>query len=136
MIKKGKDINASNQTSNRILVGTSVTGELKSKGDIRIDGSVNGNVEITGKLVVGEKGEVEGEVKCAYATVSGSLRGNIEVTELLSLESTAKVHGDIITNKLSVETGAEFTGSCSMGAVVREIKKDQEKEDTVSEATA
>lgn len=113
-----------NQASNRILAGTSIEGEIQSNGDFRVDGNINGKIEISGKLVIGEKGYVEGEIICAHATISGSFKGRLEVSELLSLKEQAKVHGDVITNKLSIEPGAEFTGSCNMGAVVREISKD------------
>ena len=136
MIKKGKDTMDANQASNRILIGTTIEGEVNSKGDIRIDGKIKGTVNITGKLVVGEKGVIEGEVKCAFANVAGTLKGQVEVSELLSLQATAKVHGDIVTNKLSIEPGAEFTGSCSMGAVVREIKKDGEQNHQQGQETA
>lgn len=117
-----------NQASNRILSGTSIEGELRSDGDMRIDGKVKGIIDIKGKLVVGENGLVEGEISCAYATVAGTVKGKVEVSELLSLQASAKLHGDVITNKLSIEPGAEFTGSCSMGAVVREISNKDEKE--------
>lgn len=124
MIKKS--VPESNQASNRILTGTTIEGEISSKGDVRVDGKIKGKVNITGKLVVGEKGVVEGEIKCAFANISGTLKGQLEVSELLSLQSTARVNGDIITNKLSIEPGAEFTGSCAMGSVIREIKKDED----------
>lgn len=116
-----------NQASNRILAGTSIEGELRSDGDMRIDGKVSGLINIKGKLVVGEKGIVEGEVICAYATVAGTIKAKVEVSELLSLQASAKLHGDVMTNKLAIEPGAEFTGSCSMGAVVREISKDEKQ---------
>lgn len=125
MIKKAKDSTDANQASNRILAGTSIEGEIKSNGDIRVDGSLMGNINISGKLVVGEKGSVEGDIKCAYATVSGTLKGKIEVSELFSLQASARVNGEVLTNKLSVEPGAEFTGSCTMGSVVREIKNEE-----------
>ncbi len=124
MIKKNQP--ESNQASNRILAGTAIEGEIKSKGDVRVDGKIKGTINITGKLVVGEKGIVEGNIKCAFANISGHLKGQLEVSEQLTLQATARVNGDIVTNKLSVESGAEFTGSCSMGSVVREIKKDED----------
>lgn len=127
MIKKSAP--ETNQASNRILTGTTIEGEISSKGDVRVDGKVKGKINITGKLVIGEKGLVEGEIKCAYANISGSLKGQLEVSELLSLQATARVHGDIITNKLSIEPGAEFTGSCAMGSVLREIRKDEDAEE-------
>lgn len=128
MIKRNKDINDYSQTCNRILEGTTIEGEIHSKGDFRVDGKLKGNVHISGKLVVGKKGVVDGEIKAGSATVSGLIKGTLQVTELLALQTTAKVHGDVSTGKLSVDPGAEFTGSCSMGAVVREIQKhDAEK---------
>jgi cytoskeletal protein CcmA (bactofilin family) len=125
MIKK--NVQDASQTGNRILTGTSIEGELRSDGDMRIDGRVKGQVNIKGKLVVGEKGHIEGEVHCAYANVAGTIKAKMEVSELLTLQASAKLHGDIITNKLAIEPGAEFTGSCSMGAVVREIQKEGER---------
>ncbi|MDZ7845627.1 MAG: polymer-forming cytoskeletal protein [Owenweeksia sp.] len=127
MMKKTREQTDSNQASNRVLAGTSIEGEIHSDGDIRIDGSLKGNINISGKLVIGEKGKVEGEVKCTNANVSGNLQGKIQVMELLSLAASAQVKGDVITDKLSVEPGAEFTGSCSMGSVIREMKNEQER---------
>ena len=123
MKKNNADLN---QASNRILSGTSIEGEITSNGDFRVDGNIKGKIEITGKLVVGEKGMVDGEINCAYATISGSFKGQLYVSELLVLKEQAKVHGDVVTSKLSIEPGAEFTGSCSMGAVIRDINKNAE----------
>ncbi len=123
MLKKNKEVIDANQASNRILAGTRIEGDVSSNGDIRVDGAVKGTVNITGKLVIGENGEVEGDIKCANANVSGSLKGKIVVTELLALQATARVNGEVLTNKLSVESGAEFSGSCSMGSVVRDMKQ-------------
>ncbi len=124
MMKKPKEIEGGGQASNRILAGTKMEGEVQSKGDIRVDGELKGTINISGKLVIGEKGKVDGEIKCGSANVSGHLSGTVEVSELLTLQKTARVHGDILTSKLAVEPGAEFTGSCSMGAVVRKMKNE------------
>jgi len=112
------------QASNRILLGTEIIGDIKSNGDFRIDGHVKGTITIEGKLVIGEKGSVDGQVVCENATVSGVFKGKMEVVELLTLLSSSKFQGDMITSKLSVDPGAEFTGSCSMGAVVRDLASD------------
>lgn len=110
------------QASNRILIGTEIVGDIKTNGDLRVDGYIKGTIEASGKLVVGQKGMVEGHVICANSTVSGTIKGTLEITELLTLHATAKVQGDIQTGKLAIEPGAEFTGKCNMGAVVRELK--------------
>jgi cytoskeletal protein CcmA (bactofilin family) len=114
------------QASNRILLGTEITGDITSNGDLRIDGKLNGSVNMEGKLVIGEKGEVDGDINCTNATVAGTLKGRINVKELMTMLKSAHVEGDLITGKLSVEPGAEFTGTCSMGAVVRKMKDERE----------
>ena len=113
---------------NMIGDGTTITGDIKSKGDIRVDGSLKGSIETEGKVVVGQGGVVEGDVICKDADVAGVLKAKITVSQLLSLKSSAKLNGDIVTNKLSIEPGATFTGSCSMGAVIKDIKDLEQSE--------
>ena len=116
------------ETVNTIGAGTVVTGDIQSKGDVRIDGILKGSINTSGKIVLGKEGVVEGDVVCNSADISGKIKAKITVSQLLSLKSTAKLNGDIITNKLSIEPGATFTGSCSMGAVIKDIKDGGKKE--------
>ncbi len=121
------------ETVNTIGVGTVITGDVQSKGDVRIDGTLKGSVNTSGKVVLGKEGIIEGGVVCNSADISGIIKAKITVSQLLSLKATAKLNGDIITNKLSIEPGAAFTGSCSMGAVIKDIKdagKTEQKEKT------
>ena len=121
------------ETINTIGAGTIVTGDIQSKGDIRLDGVLKGSVNTSGKVVLGKEGIIEGDVVCNSADISGTLKAKITVSQLLSLKATAKLNGEIITNKLSIEPGAAFTGSCSMGAVIKDIKdagKTEQKEKT------
>ena len=111
-----------NSVVNIIGQGTSILGDINSNGDIRVDGTLKGSIKTEGKVVLGKEGVVEGDVICQNADISGIIKAKITVSNLLSLKDTAKLNGDIVTNKLSIEPGAEFTGSCSMGAVIREIK--------------
>mgnify|MGYP000241521632 CR=1 FL=1 len=107
---------------NTIGAGTVVTGDVQSKGDIRVDGSLKGSLNTSGKVVLGKEGVIEGDVLCNSADISGTIKAKITVSQLLSLKATAKLNGDIITNKLSIEPGASFSGSCSMGAVIKDLK--------------
>ncbi len=107
---------------NIIGVGTVITGDIQSKGDIRIDGTLKGAVKTSGKVVVGQAGIIEGDVDCNNADIAGTLNAKISVAQLLSLKATAKLTGDLVTNKLAIEPGAAFTGHCSMGAVIKDIK--------------
>lgn len=99
---------------NKIVAGTKIHGEIETQGDIRIDGNVVGTLNIRGKLVLGPKGVVEGEIKCKNAEVMGTINGEIKVEELLSLKASAKIKGDVITNKISIEPGAILTGTINM----------------------
>ena len=107
---------------NMIGAGTVITGDITSKGDIRVDGALNGSVKTEGKVVLGQDGVIEGDVVCRDADIAGTLKAKITVSQLLTLKASAKLNGDIITNKLAIEPGASFTGSCSMGAVIKDIK--------------
>ena len=121
------------ETVHTLGAGTVITGDIQSKGDVRIDGNLKGSVNTTGKLVLGKEGVIEGDVVCNNADISGTLKAKITVSQLLLLKTTAKLTGDISTNKLSIEPGATFTGSCSMGAVIKDIKeggKTEQKEKT------
>ncbi len=99
---------------NKIVAGTKIHGEIETQGDIRIDGTVVGTLNIRGKLVLGPKGVIEGEIKCKNSEVMGTINGEITVEELLSLKASAKIKGDIITNKISIEPGAVLTGTINM----------------------
>ncbi len=109
--------------------GTSVTGDVVSNGDIRVDGKLQGNLNSKSKLVLGATGKLIGEVFCKNSEISGNIEGKITVEELLILKSTAKITGDIIASKLSIEPGAVFTGTCNMGGNI----KAQEPVDTKPE---
>lgn len=111
---------------NRIVEGTSIEGEIISEGNIRIDGKVKGIVSTKGRLVIGPKGNIEGNIICSNADIEGVLVGTIKVNELLTLKSTAKLQGDITTSKLAIEPGAVFGGSCNMGGVVKDMSASTE----------
>ncbi|MEJ6736853.1 MAG: polymer-forming cytoskeletal protein [Flavobacteriales bacterium] len=117
-----------NPAINIIRKGTEIKGDVTCVGDIRIDGILNGTLTSEGKVVVGQSGTIEGEVMCKNADISGNIKANIIVKELLQLKASANIAGNINTNKLSIEPGANFTGTCNMGSVVKEINKDGGKE--------
>lgn len=100
---------------NIITEGTTITGDINSSEDIKIDGVLKGNLYVKGKLVLTSMGSILGEINASNADISGSIEGKIIVNDLLSLKSSANVISDIVTNKLAVEPGAIFTGTCTMG---------------------
>ena len=110
---------------NIITSGTVIKGDITASGDFRLDGTLEGNIQLNGKLVIGDSGVVNGNVLCMNANIIGTVNGNLSVKELLSLHSSARVKGDILINKLSIEPGAIFTGKCNM---LDEVRKQQAAE--------
>ncbi len=113
---------SSGSSINLIGTGTVIEGDIRSNGDIRIDGAVYGHIYSKAKVVVGNTGLVEGNINCQNADVSGTVKGKSTVSELLFLKASSKMNGDIVTGKLVVEVGATFTGSCNMGPLIKDIK--------------
>ena len=115
------------------IVGTSVKlkGNLKSDGDITIDGSVNGEIKTKGAVNIGPNAQVIANVKAKKVIVSGTVQGNIEASERLTLTETGRVYGDIVANVLSITAGAIFTGKSNMMEKIKETDLEPivEKED-------
>ena len=99
---------------NIIGLGTVITGDIVSNGDIRIDGGLTGNLHTKGKIVIVETGRIKGEMKCKNSDVAGEIEGKTFVSELLTLKATSKIFGDIMASKLAIEPGCKFTGYCNM----------------------
>lgn len=121
---------------NLIAAGTSIEGEIKSNGDIRVDGHIKGSVFSKAKVVIGSTGVVDGDIVCQNADISGTIKGITTVSEMTFLKATAKINGDINTGKLVVEVGASFTGNCNMGPMVKDIKHVERNEQHLKEKTA
>ena len=107
---------------NTIAQGTIIDGDLKSEGDFRIEGVINGTLITNGKVVIGTTGLVEGSLSCNNADIEGKIKGKLVVLETLSLRASANVYGDVQTGKLAVEPGATFNANCQMKDSVKELK--------------
>lgn len=115
--KKLENLNGDQKagTINIVGLGTEITGDLSTKGDIRIDGKIIGDVKSKAKVVIGSTGEVIGNIISESAEISGLVKGDINTTEILFLKATANLLGDISSNKLVVENGANLRGHCQTG---------------------
>ena len=104
-----------------IGAGTVINGNIESSGDIRIDGTLIGNLSSKAKVLIGTEGVVEGDVKGQDADVLGRVTGQMKINELLQLKGKCNVNGEIFAGKLEVEPTAIFNGNCHMGANVVEF---------------
>lgn len=98
--------------------GSHINGELRFETTFRVDGKLTGVVRSAGDLVVGEGGEVEGEIEVGQVFVSGVVRGTIRATRRVQITPTGKVFADLETPALIVEDGALFEGRCAMAPAV------------------
>ena len=123
---KTKANNEESQATSASIIGagTTITGNIESNGDIRIDGTIKGNVFSKAKVLVGPAGFVEGDMYCTEADISGQVSGKIVIQALLVLKANAVVTGDIHTSKLFMEPSVSFNGQCHMGANIVELKHD------------
>lgn len=119
--KKGGFIPAAtNHQLNSLVKDTQVEGTINSESDIRIDGTLKGELHCKSKVIIGPTGFVSGEVHCRNAVVEGRFEGTLQVKEVLNVRETADINGEVTTNKLVVQSGAVFNVSCSMGSGVSE----------------
>lgn len=96
--------------------GTTVTGEIKSTGTIRIEGNVAGKVHSDDTIVIHESGKVKADLYAGQVVISGEVQGNVYAQERLEITSTAKVLGDITSPRIAIAEGVMFEGKCTMKA--------------------
>ena len=105
--------------------GTVIDGNMKATASTRIDGVVNGDITSEGVIIVGTKGEVNGNIVAADVNVAGIVKGNVTVTGKIELVASGKLYGDIKTSSLTIDESAVFQGSCSMDAALGIEKKSE-----------
>ena len=112
---------------NALTAGSKIVGTITADSDYRIDGLIEGELNCTGKVVIGEAGKIKGTVVCANAEIMGLMEGKITCQQQLNQRASGKVQGDVITKTLIVEPGAQFNGTCQMGGQSKmpqnEVKK-------------
>jgi len=94
--------------------GTTLKGDITSSGDLRIDGTLIGNIICSSKVIIGANGVVEGDISGQQADIMGKVTGTIKVKELLMLKSNCLVNGNLHSAKLQIEPAAQFNGQCHM----------------------
>jgi len=113
----------SNGQYSKIDKNTLLKGAINAKTDIRIDGTLEGEVETVGRVIIGKDAVVNGKVLCANADIEGVFKGNLTVSGSLSLKAGSNVEGEVFIQKLIVESGATFNANCSMHSEEDGVKK-------------
>lgn len=92
--------------------GSAISGDIRINGVARIDGDLDGNLEASGNVILGEKSRIRGDIIAKSITVGGIVKGNIFAKESVRLLSTSVVLGDIQTRKMIADENVLFTGHC------------------------
>lgn len=92
--------------------GSFVRGELKISGFIRIDGDIDGNLETSGRVIVGENARIRGHVRSRLITIGGVVQGDVIAPDGVTILSTGMVLGTVLTRKLQVEETVILHGPC------------------------
>ena len=104
----------SNNIVDELCVDTIITGNIETVNDLRIDGVIEGDIVTLGRVVVGERARVHGNIKCSNIDVLGIVQGDICSSGIVVLKMSANVSGNILTEIISIDPGAVFNGRCSI----------------------
>lgn len=111
--KKANYVDSLGKT-NRIVEGTVIKGNIEADADFRLDGFLEGNLIVKGRVVLGPTAKVTGNIECENSDIEGIVEGKIKVSDLLHLKAGALVKGEITVGRLSVEPGAKIEVNCQM----------------------
>jgi len=95
--------------------GVSIKGSIKFLAELLIDGEVEGTIDSTGTLKIGEHARIRGDIRTKSLKVRGTVEGNIFVTECCELQAGCTLRGDIEAPRLVVNESATFLGSAKVG---------------------
>lgn len=114
--------NAEVKISTLLGQGAEINGDFNAKGSARLDGKVNGNVSVSGTLILGAGSVINGDVTADIMIIGGEIVGTVTAPTRAELTSTARVLGDIATNIIVIDEHAVFQGRCDMNQEVPDRK--------------
>ena len=120
---------------NVVAKNTSIVGDIKSEGDFRVDGTLEGTLKTLGRVIIGVDGLRKGNIEATNADIQGKFSGQLLVSKTLTVKATATISGEVSIGKLSVEPGATFNATCTMKGAIKELNQKNEPQ-KFSEKTA
>ena len=136
MFRKNTNPEKSNVMERNVIAkNTTIIGDIKSDGDFRIDGTLEGSLKTDGRVIIGSDGFIKGKVEATNADIEGKFSGELLVSNTLTIKATADISGEVIIGKLSIEPGASFNATCAMKGAIKELNSDNDKK-RLSEKTA
>jgi len=117
LINKKNKNNAEHITPTLIGGDCVINGSIKNTRAIRVEGTLVGDIEDAGSVIVGESGAINGNVTATTLTVFGHINGDVLANDSIEIKNSGKVTGKLSTQTLSVEQGARYEGNITMGNV-------------------
>jgi cytoskeletal protein CcmA (bactofilin family) len=99
---------------NLINETTRIQGNIEASESLRIDGKVEGDIHCSARLIIGKNAEIQGNIVCQHFELLGKVTGKVLANESCTLRSSTQLLGNLSTTLLSIESGAQFQGKCSM----------------------
>ncbi len=106
-----------------------IIGEVSSDEELRLDGELEGKLNLRNKLTIGPTSKVNANIKAKEVVIFGTVRGNVEAEHRISLRAGASIVGDIKTAGIVIEDGAYFKGGI-------DISRGDAVEKPIAQATA
>ncbi|MFV0530900.1 MAG: polymer-forming cytoskeletal protein [Flavobacteriales bacterium] len=109
--KKSNEETTTPNERNFLSIHSKIKGDISTQGVLRIDGIVEGNITVQGRLILGAKSKVQGNIISDSLEIEGTLIGDCKIKETLALKQSAVVQGNIAYKSISIDLGAQFTGT-------------------------
>jgi cytoskeletal protein CcmA (bactofilin family) len=117
MFRRGRKTHQRRGLTSFIDEGSEIEGKCKFTGTVMLNGKFKGEISTDDTLIVGEKGEINADIRAGQVLVSGEVVGNVQATERVELKRTARMFGDVEAPIIVVEEGVLFEGHCRMTKV-------------------
>lgn len=114
-------------TRNVLSSDVEIKGTVKFEHDLIVDGKIEGDIQSTGNLTVGENARIKAEIKTGTIVVYGKVHGNMTAADRVELKSSAEVIGDIKAKVLTIEAGAIFVGKSTVGTPTQPVSSGAEQ---------
>jgi cytoskeletal protein CcmA (bactofilin family) len=111
-----------------VSAGMRIEGELKSNGNIKIDGIVTGKIHTSQDLEVGPNAQIDADLIAANAVIAGIVKGNVTIKHSLQILETGKILGNVSCTSIGIQSGAYFNGACRMQEPKPQIEPVDEEE--------
>jgi len=105
-----------------IAKGTSIDGNVKVAANMRLEGTIKGNVDCGGRLVMSASAKITGDITCQNLVTEGNIKGNVTVKDYLFMQSTANIHGDVSYKRIKIDEGGVIVGQLSCIATKKAAK--------------